>query len=215
MAIPPVTSGCKKGVVRRVGIKVVIDPIAVRIFVRQIRLSSRAHDFRWVETLSLARSATLKHPMQDASPFSPELFGQLRVALVSRNGHRERDQVHAPLDGLVDRPQTRLVTACDHQLELWLILEKILMHEPCGDCISTRHAFDFGLSPAPTFLDFVNSNQTRSTQHGQVCWAAVAHGDDKSLWVSGLVIVAQDLGYRVALTIGARPLQEEHGVSIC
>jgi hypothetical protein len=99
--------GCQKGVVRRVGIKVVIDPIAVRIFVRQIRLSSRAHDFRWVEALSLPRSATLKHPMQDARPFSPELFGQLRVALVSRNGHRERDQVHAPLDGLVDRPQTR------------------------------------------------------------------------------------------------------------
>ena len=74
-----------------------------------------------------------------------------------------------------------LMVARDHQLELRLILEKILVHEPCGDCISTRHAFDFGLSPAPTFLDFVNGNQPRSAQHGQIGWVAVAHSDNKSL----------------------------------
>jgi len=47
--------------------------------------------------------------LQDTRPFGLELFGEILIPFVCGDRHRERDQVDAPPDRLVDSAQRRLV----------------------------------------------------------------------------------------------------------
>ena len=67
---------------------------------------------------SAAIAAALDHPPQNCRAIRPRAFDEIRIALVFRDGHGERDEVQAPANRLVDPAKAGLVVAGDEQLEL-------------------------------------------------------------------------------------------------
>src|SRR5260370_809111 len=82
-------------------------------------------------------------------PFPLQFFRKLEIALVFWNRNVERDEVDSPSDRLIAAAKCRFMITGDHQLELRLIFEKILPHEPGGDPIAAGHRLDLRLGPPP------------------------------------------------------------------
>ena len=158
------------------------------------------------EPALLPIDAAVEHPLQDARPFRLELVAELDVALLLRDGDRERNQVEAAADGLVHRAQAGLVVAADHQLELRQIVEEILAHEARRNLVAAGQRLDLGFGPAPTFLGLGGGDQASAAQAGEVGRVPIAEGGGEGLDRRGAVIVAEDAGDGVdegALAVGA------------
>ena len=99
-------------------------------------------------------------PPQDRGPFGPELFREVKVALLGRNLDGERHEQHAPTHRFVDVFEPRLVVAGDEQLELRHKIKKVLPHETCGYLVAAGQGLDLGFVPAPSLLGFLGDDET-------------------------------------------------------
>jgi mRNA-degrading endonuclease RelE of RelBE toxin-antitoxin system len=115
------------------------------------------------------------HPSQNSRPLLLELFRKLWVAISGRDRHIEGDEVEPPTNCLIYRSQVRFVVARDKELELWLILEKVLAHEARGYFVSACDGFQFRLCPCPAFLCLDRRYKPGAHETGQVGGMARDH----------------------------------------
>jgi hypothetical protein len=106
-------------------------------------------------------AAAIYRPLQNAAPFSAELFGKTGIAFRRRDGDRERYEVDAAADRLVNAGQRRFVVAGDHQLELRAEGEEVLVHEARCDGVAAGERLDLGLGPAPAAFGLLRNHEPR------------------------------------------------------
>src|SRR5208282_3656676 len=125
-----------------------LDPPAEHVFAGEVFIGGGAHDLGGYETVFLPFLVAGERPAQDAGPLLAQLVGQLGVALLGRDRHGERDQVHTAPHRLVGGAEARLVVAGDHQLELRTKLEEVLAHEARRDPVAAGDRLYLRFSPA-------------------------------------------------------------------
>lgn len=85
-----------------------LDPLAEAVLVVEILLGGGLHGLGDLQAPCVSGDCAFDRPAQDCRPFRPQLLGQLWVALVFRDLHREGNEGDAASDGFVDAREAGL-----------------------------------------------------------------------------------------------------------